>query len=257
MPNKSHTQKHTNLSAYFFTTLIFFTGIGSILLSSYCEETRRIIRASLSRELGAFLVVGAVLHLFFELFAKRALTDELFEKIGMALDLATAGILRTTPSFQDPRIEWNEYFNQSHRLDIWVSYASTWRINNLERLRELLSKDGARIRLALPNPDDQVLASELANRFETTPEEFVSRVRTTVSEFRGLARAGGKLQIYFCPRAPLYTFYKFDNVAVLAFFNHRRGRISVPTFVCSSRGNMYQYLVGEFEALIEGGHLAD
>jgi hypothetical protein len=38
--------------------------------------------------------------------------------------------------------------------------------------------------------------------------------------------------------------------AILAFYNHRKGRVPVPTFICDEDGFLFEYLSKEYEDII-------
>jgi hypothetical protein len=49
---------------------------------------------------------------------------------------------------------------------------------------------------------------------------------------------------------PLFSFYRFNNKAVFALYNHRAGRLPVPTFVCEEGGFLFRYLTDEIEGIL-------
>jgi hypothetical protein len=60
-----------------------------------------------------------------------------------------------------------------------------------------------------------------------------------------------KIKIWFLPAAPVFSFYCFDTIAILALLSHRRGLVEVPAFVCEKGGTLYDYIHQEFDFMIE------
>jgi len=257
LTNHSEAKELTNSRAIIFGILFGFLGIGLLLFSGYAEVHEWKISASMLRELGAFATISVVLGLWWEIAGRRKYTDELFAKIGMARDLGTAGISAITTSFKDDRIDWTSYFAHSTRLDMWVSYASTWRNHNIDKIKDLVGRKDSKIRIVLPDPENEEVLQQLASRFGQKADELRKNIRQAVTEYRGLATQAEKIEIYFSPKVPLYTFYVFNNVAVLAFYNHSDGKLPVPTFVCTNGGTLFQYQVNEFAALLSGARRAE
>lgn len=97
-------------------------------------------------------------------FGRRAFTDELLDKIGMARNLATAGVTLIAMEFRDTRIDWASMFATSNRLDMWLAYGSTWRNSHRHEIEEFLTHKENLLRIALPNPDDAKVIQTLADR---------------------------------------------------------------------------------------------
>lgn len=62
-------------------------------------------------------------------------------------------------------IDWTSLFNKVNKLDIFFAYGQIWRKTYLQELREVAARKNARIRLVLPDPEDEQTISELARRF--------------------------------------------------------------------------------------------
>jgi hypothetical protein len=257
MSQKSEAQESTTLMAILVGAGFVVLGIACLWISAYTEENHYLKTASVLREMGAFALIGSALGLWWEIVGKRKYTDELFAKIGMARHLVSAGVGTITMSFNDDQIDWTNLFGQSSTLDIWVAYANTWRNKNIDKIRALLARNDSKIRIILPDPDDENLMAQLAARFSKDADGLRDNILETVNEFRALAVEPAKLEIHFAPKSPLFTFYVFNNFAVLAFYNHRDGKLSVPTFVCNHEGTLYQYLSNEFAGLRVGARLAE
>jgi hypothetical protein len=233
--------------------LVVFSVVGVLFLwgSAKAEESHHLLWAALSRELGSLLLVTLVLTLLWDILGKRSFADEILAKAGLSRDLNDAGIQVITESFQDPRINWDQLFSNACHLDIFVAYASTWRNSHMNQLGRLLRRQDSRLRVILPDPGNAPIVEELAARFQISADELQSRINDSISSFQQLNDGNrDNVQIYLCPVAPLYTMYRFDSSAVIAFYNHRLGRIPVPALICNEKGYLYRHVTEEIEGLI-------
>jgi hypothetical protein len=185
------------------------------------------------------------------MWGRRAFLDEVLAKVSMSKELTFAGIAKVSDSFHDADIDWNGLFSSTSRLDVFFSYGHTWRGTHSAKLRDLASKSGAKIRVVLPDPDNAMVVGELARRFSMTPERVRDYIVEAEEDFSALRERGAQVEIFFLPMAPLFTFYRFENEAVLAFHNHRLGRNPVPTFIVRRGGTLWSYLKEEFHGMID------
>lgn len=103
-----------------------------------------------------------------------------------------------------------------------------------------------------PDPEDGRTVSELAQRFDYKPEQLVRFIQESLADFRDLqSTSGAEVQLWFLSAAPQFSFYIFDQLAIVALYTHRRQRIPVPTLVCDRGGWLYDYVRKEFDAMVE------
>lgn len=209
---------------------------------------------ALLEETGAALFIAGILAVIWELRGKRAFADEILAKANMARDLAEAGVDSVVANFRDPRVNWINLFKNACRLDIFIAFGTTWRNTQAERIEELLSDKDAKLRIVLPDPDDTHIVDSLATRFRMTKEN----VKRTIEEARAFfqhrkEKAKGTVEIYFSGIVPVFSFYRFNNKAVFALYNHRVGKEPVPTVICDNEGFLYKYITAEFEGILADG----
>ncbi len=233
--------------------------IGVVLLALANSMAAEKVGPSIVRDLGSLLFLPATLTLIWELWAKRAFLDEILAKAQISKELSFAGIVKITDSFHND-IDWKSYFRSVNKLDIFFAYGQTWRNVHRRELQDLASREGARIRVVLPDPEDQNTVDDLARRFGYSSERLRSLISEATSDFLSLrptdAAQGGSVEIWHLPATPVFSFYRFDGVGILALYNHRKDRAPVPTFVCEMGGTLYDYIRTEFEAMIRQGGLA-
>lgn len=232
--------------------IIFFcigVGLGLTWLAAHDLEWwgGRTTLQAFCRDLGSVLTMTAALTLIWELFNKRAFLKEVNAKANLSFHLAAAGITHVTESFQDETIDWKEYFQQAKSLTIFAGYARTWRTNQLSKIKTFLGKNG-QITVILPNPDNQQIIAELARRYSKTTQQLESLIRESADEFiklRSKKRGKGKVTIKFVDATPQYSFYLFDQTAVLALYDHNPDdRAPVPTLICQD-GNVLRFIKGD------------
>ena len=226
-------------------------GVAVLYITSF-ESLWRIhpIRQHVLDKVGDLIFVTGLLSLLWELIGKRVFLEEILAKTRVAQEIQAAGILNVTPNFR-AGINWQELFKKTRHLDILVSYARTWRNNNLESLRALASHDDARIRLLLPDPEDATAIAALAQRYSTDPEDVRRRIQETIDAFLALGpEARATIEIWLLKAPPVYTMYCFDSVAVLSIYNHQVDRSPVPALTVEEGGELYRFVRDDFEKLL-------
>lgn len=220
--------------------------------------TDREIWQTVIRDLGGLLLVTVALTLSWEIMGKRAFMDEVLAKAQISKEIKYAGIIRISDSFHHD-IEWKSYLRSVNKLDIFFAYGQTWRNTYYQELRDVASREDARIRVVLPDPDDELTIIELSRRFNYTTETLIELIKEAKEFFRRLRPVGGKgaqIYVWYLPAAPTFSFYRIDKKAILALYTHRKERAPVPTFVCEMGGTLYDYIRKEFDAMISDNGLA-
>ncbi len=211
------------------------------------------------QNIGGLLVITVAITLFWELWVKRAFLDEVLAKVRVAEEIKLAGVVRITDSWHRD-IEWESLFRTVKKLDIFFAYGHTWRSNNDRQLKEVAAQKDARIRVVLPDPEDEQTVSELSRRFDYTSERLRELIREAETYFRNLRSVSGnngaQIDIWFLPAAPQFAFYRFDRIAVFTLYSHSRERMPVPAFVVEMGGTLYDYIRKEFGAMIRPDGLA-
>ncbi|PKW14270.1 hypothetical protein A8926_1875 [Saccharopolyspora spinosa] len=163
------------------------------------------------------------------------------------MDLAAVSHIGTN-YLREP--DWDELFKGVDRFDVFLAYGSTWRQSNLTNLENLARKKGVKIRVFLPDPDDQHTVNTLATRFNYTHEKLINHINEAKEEFSALpASKDGSLEIFFRKGDALFSCYRFGSVAVLTLYSHQKRRTGVPTVVCQQGGSLYDFLVQEFDSI--------
>lgn len=204
-------------------------------------------------DLGSIVIVSVALVLVFDAWQKEAFFAELFKTARASAQLSRSGLSGFSASFHDD-IEWDDLFRRSTHLDIFFVYGATWRNTHTQRIEQLLARDRSRLRVVLPDTAETAVMAELALRFALTPSDLVSRIQESMAFFRRLSsRFPGKVEVYAIRRSMTHSFYRFNNDAVVALYNHIPERRPVATFVCERGGGLYEFIRSDFYGVIEGG----
>lgn len=200
-------------------------------------------------QIAALIVATALITIGWELFGKRTFASEVLQKAQLSAEIVDAGIVRVTDSYLE-EVEWAELFDPASRLDIVVAYARTWRNAQAQRLQELASRRGTRIRVFLPDPEDPMTMSVLADRFNTKPDLLAQTVHEAIEGFAAFGNnSQGAVEVWVRPGDAVFTCYRFDSRAVLTLYSHGKDRrTSVPTFVVRS-GKLMRFIDDEIASL--------
>src|SRR5207248_11164388 len=87
-------------------------------------------------------------------------------------------------------------------------------------------------------------------RFEMEPDEVKGAIEDAKEFFEHRKKKSkGTVELYFTRILPVFSFYRFNNKVVFALYNHRLGRLPVPSFVCDEEGFLFRYFTDEFEGI--------
>ena len=81
--------------------------------------------------------------------------------------IEAAGLTRLATHYAE--IDWNGLLNQASHVDLFFAYASQWRNNHNEALRSLVKREGAHLRVILPDRENEAQVAQLAARFSASP----------------------------------------------------------------------------------------
>jgi uncharacterized protein YggE len=112
--------------------------------------------------------------------------------------------------------------------------------------------------VVLPDPNNETLLAAIGQRISKEAQEVRNSILEAQNDFieifnkTGIARQ--KLEIWYLPYFPAYSYYRFGEKAIFTVYQHRRERIEVPTFVMDSGGTLYEFFNQEFESIVSGEH---
>jgi hypothetical protein len=185
-------------------------------------------------------------------------TENILEKVTVSHSIIEAGL---TDIIMQPRnINWDELFEKANEIDVFFTYARTWRNANSNLLDKFVRREGNRLRIVLPNPQSDVILQELSNRFTKSPEEFHNLIDEATRDYSKLneigQKFGAKVELWHASATPMFTIYRFDKSIILTLGSYKDTKGDVPHFICETGGLLYKYAIEEFSVLIgEDGRL--
>lgn len=142
-------------------------------------------------------------------------------------------------------------FAKGPNVDVMLGYGQTWRGVAHSGLEEFLAQRKNTLRVCLPDPSVDWLMVSLGHRYNQPPERLRERVKEAARYFAELRDAGeATVQIFFRAGQPLYALYRFESVALVTLYPHRKERSSKVPAMTMETGEMVEWLKQDFEAAI-------
>ena len=140
-------------------------------------------------------------------------------------------------------------FQRAREIEISFSYATTWRGVHWARFQEFSQDKKNSLRVYLPHPEDEVIISALALRYDSTRDRIKQQITEAASAFAGLRKGGGAdIRVYYRRGDPTFACYRFDDQIVVTLYSHRRTRSDVPTMLIGP-GTLYDFFAAELAAI--------
>ena len=245
-------RERTNLRVVLMALFVAISGVGLI----YYAELRhdRPTLHTVLRDLGSILVVTVAVALLWELFARRALLAELLDATRLAEEIQASGIIGVSQHWYKD-IPWLPLFKSVHHLDIFFSYSDKWRNAFSEEIRAFAARGNGRVRIVLPDPESSEIVAALSRRFDRDPDQVRGHILEAKEEFERLlsrsAHPEFEWSIWYLPKEPVFSCYRFDDVAILSLYRHRKEG-GVPTLILKRGGAFFEFLYAEYRAFVSG-----
>lgn len=244
-------KENLNLKAILLLLLLLVVGIISVEVSTLVMND---ILKTLFIAIGSSLFITALITVLWDIIGKRALIKEAMAIAQLSTEFEASGITKIYESFNDIEVsDWNLLFDSVTQLDIFVAYARTWRRTYADRLSEVAKNKDARIRVVLLDPNDNQVMTEVAMRFGYEPDQLKDYIEEHKSFFKELSDnnpGGARIEVWF-QKTPLnLSFYRFDEVIVLALYTRREHGVAIPTFFCKD-GTLSEFVREEFLSVVK------
>jgi hypothetical protein len=159
-----------------------------------------------------------------------------------------AGILRVGP-FAGFYQTFEDLINASSKMVLYFIHSRRWRENHDAAIKAFLGRNGTSMEIFLPDLENHELMFSLSRRFEDGP----LTPTLVVDAYRYCARLGreyGKpADIWLFGRYPAYSFYQFDQRAVIALYSNTAAKKELPAFEVSPDGLLGKFLATEIDGL--------
>lgn len=159
-----------------------------------------------------------------------------------------AGIIRVGP-FAGFYQRFEDLIGGSTRMVSYFIHSRRWRENHDAAIKAFLGRNGTTMEIFLPDLQNHELMFSLSRRFEDgplTPTLVVDAYKYCAR----LAREYGKpADIWLFGRYPAYSFYQFDERAVIALYSNTAAKKDLPAFEVGTDGLLGQFLATEIDGL--------
>ncbi|HKR66502.1 MAG TPA: hypothetical protein VJZ00_22435 [Thermoanaerobaculia bacterium] len=245
-------RERTNLRVVVLSGVVLLLGIILIIIAGRIQGYPT--SHAVTRDFGSALVVTGSVALLWELFSRRTLLAELLHGTRLAEAIQKSGIVGVSQHWYND-IEWLRLFRSVHHLDIFFSYSDKWRNAFTEEMRAFAARGKGRMRVVLPDPDAPEVVAALAKRFERQDDQVRLHIVEARQEFERLfsenAHPDFEWGIWYLPKEPMWSCYRFDDTIILSLYRHRR-RGEVPTLILDRRGTFFEFVYAEFDAMVLG-----
>jgi hypothetical protein len=159
-----------------------------------------------------------------------------------------AGIVRVGP-FAGFYQRFEDLIAESTNIVVYFIHSRRWRENHDAAIKAFLGRPSTKMEVFLPDLGNHELMFSLSRRFEDgplTPTMVVDAYKYCIR----LAREYGKpSEIWLFGRYPTYSFYQFDERAVLALYSNTTAKKEIPAFEVSRDGLLGRFLTTDIEDL--------
>jgi hypothetical protein len=163
-------------------------------------------------------------------------------------DQQQGGIVRVGP-FAGFYQRFEDLIASSTHMALCFIHSRRWRENHDSAIKAFLGRDGTTMEIFLPDLENHELMFSLSRRFEDgslTPTLIVDAYRYCAR----LAREYGKpAEVWLFSRYPAYSFYQFDERAVIALYSNTTAKKELPAFEVSKDGLFGRFLNTEIDGL--------
>ena len=139
------------------------------------------------------------------------------------------GIVRLGP-FASFFERFEELIAGSSSLALYFIHSRRWRENHDAALKAFLGREGVTLDVFLPDLENHALMFSIAQHFDDGPL-IPALVVDAYRYFARLARDFRRpIQVWLFGRYPTYSFYRFDDRAVIALYSNTAAKKSLPAF---------------------------
>lgn len=159
-----------------------------------------------------------------------------------------SGIVRVAP-FAGFIQRFEELIGSSTHMTIYFIHSRRWRENHAAALRAFLGREDTSLEVFLPDLENHELMYSLGRHFEDGPQ-IAAMVVDAYRYFARLATEFKKpAQIWLFGRYPTFSFYKFDERAVIALYSNTASKKDLPAFEITTDSFLGRFLAEDTEDL--------
>lgn len=159
-----------------------------------------------------------------------------------------SGIVRVEP-FSGLVHRFEDLIGTSTRMTLYFIHSRRWRENHDAAIKAFLGREGTSLEVFLPDLESHELMYSLGRHFEDGPL-IPALVVDAYRYFTRLSQDYGKpVPVWLFSRYPTFSFYRFDERAVVAFYSNTATKKELPAFEVTMDSLIGRFLVEDIEDL--------
>jgi hypothetical protein len=158
------------------------------------------------------------------------------------------GIVRVAP-FAGFVQRFEDLIGSATTMALYFIHSRRWRENHDAAIKAFVGRAGTTLEVFLPDLENHELIFSLGRHFEDGPL-IPALVADAYRYFARLARDFGKpAHVWLFGRYPTYSFYRFDQRAVMALYSNSSAKKELPAFEITADGILGTFLAADMEDL--------
>jgi hypothetical protein len=161
---------------------------------------------------------------------------------------SSPGIVRLSP-FATLVSRFDELIASSSSMVLYFIHSRRWRENHATAIKGFMAKRESTLEVFLPDLENHELMFSLEKHFQDGPL-IPALVEDAYRYFARLAREYQKpVQVRLFGRYPTYSFYRFDDRAIMAMYSNSVAKKELPAFEVTVDGFLGSFLAADIEDL--------
>ena len=159
-----------------------------------------------------------------------------------------SGIVRVAP-FTAFVQRFEDLLASSNRLVLYFIHSRRWRENHDAAIKTFLAREGTTLEVFLPDLENHELMYSLGKHFDDGPQ-IPGLITDAYRYFARLARDYKQpADIWLFGTYPTFSFYRFDERAVLALYSNTAAKKDLPAFEVSMDSALGRFVDADIEDL--------
>jgi hypothetical protein len=158
------------------------------------------------------------------------------------------GIIRIAP-FAGFVQRFEDLIGSSSEMMLYFIHSRRWRENHAASIKAFLGRENSTLEVFLPDLENHELMYSLSKHFDDGP--LIPSL--VIDAYRYFARQSREFQkpigIWLFNRYPTYSFYRFDDRAVIALYSNTAAKKDLPAFEVANDSFLGQFLLADIEDL--------
>lgn len=235
------------LRSHLATAFIIIVGLGLIVLAnSFGLELEKVRIDRLLAEVGALILVIALIHWLFENYVRENFFEEVRETIVGSKDVGLSGISDFYSNSRD--VDFSEYFVTAQDVIVGVNYSPKLIDNCIGLLGERVERklQTTIVVVKEDSPGEKFLSADYGDTANV--HNGLSKIRSIVSQLNG---EQSLIKIVTTPTILRYSFVKFDGRIWVIVGTNGQGRRDVPGFFVRHGTPWFTHFSNDIDLLLK------